>query len=69
MGATASAANFVHPASATPAPRTVDEVRNRKAHTSSAGMIASFVFEFMAYAVNGNASHANTRATASLVPP
>jgi len=32
-------------------------------------MIASFVFEFMAYAVNGNASHANTRATASLVPP
>ncbi len=36
---------------------------------SSAGAIASFVFELDAYCVNGHATHANARVAASRGPP
>ena len=52
-GASASAANFVQPASAVATPRAVGEEASQNPHTRSAGMIASFVFDISAYAVNG----------------
>ena len=45
-GASRSAANFVQPASATAAPRAHAELASQNPQIRSAGMIASFVFEF-----------------------
>ncbi len=47
-GASSSAANFVHPASATAAPRAQAEEASQKPQIRNAGMIVSFVFEFEA---------------------
>ena len=54
-----SAANFVHPASATNAPRAHGEVTNQNPQMRNAGSSASFVFELDAYCVNGYAAQAN----------
>ena len=45
-GASSSAANFVHPASATAAPRAQADDASQNPQIRNAGMIASFVFEF-----------------------
>ena len=68
-GARRSVANFVHPESATAAPRATGDVESQKPQTRIAGMIASFVFEFNAYAVNGNAIQPKTSPAASGGPP
>ena len=52
-GARSSAANFVQPASATADPRAQAEEASQKPQIRNAGMIASFVFEFDTYSVNG----------------
>ena len=52
-GAARSAPNFVQPESATAAPRAQSEVRSQNPARRKTGMIASFVFEFSVYAVNG----------------
>src|SRR5688572_28920330 len=67
-GATSSAPNFAHPASATDAPRAQSDVTSQNPKSRNAGMIASFVFAFSVYAVNGYAAHANPSSTASLRP-
>ena len=64
-----SAANFVQPASATAAPRAHGDDASQKPQTRSAGMIASFVFEFETYCVNGYAAQANASVAASRSPP
>ena len=66
-GATSSAPNFVQPASATDAPRAQSEVTSRNPSRRSAGMIASFVFAFSVYAVNGYAAQPN--ASSDREPP
>ena len=68
-GTSRSAANFVHPASATNAPRPKADVTSQKPKMSSTGMIASFVFELDTYCVNGYAAQANGSMTASRMPP
>ena len=52
-GASSSAANFVQPARAAKKPRASGIVTSQKPKIRSAGMIASFVFEFDEYCVNG----------------
>src|SRR5689334_23202835 len=52
-GTTMSDANFVQPESAANAPRHTGTVTSQKPQMRNAGMIASFVFEFEAYCVNG----------------
>jgi hypothetical protein len=52
-GATTSVANFVALASATAAPRATGDEASQNPQTSTAGMIASFVFESSVYVVNG----------------
>jgi len=47
-GATRSAANFVHPASATRPPRAHGDVTSQNPKTRNAGMTASFVSAFSA---------------------
>src|SRR5689334_3940393 len=68
-GATMSDANFVQPESAANAPRQNGTVTSQNPQIRNAGMIASFVFEFDAYCVNGYAAHANASVAASVVPP
>ena len=67
-GASSSAANFVQPASATAAPRAHGEEASQKPQIRNAGMIASFVFEFETYSVNGYAAQANASVAARRVP-
>ena len=45
------------------APRARSDVTSQKPKTRNAGMIASFVFAFSVYAVNGYAAHANASST------
>ena len=52
-GATTSDANFVHPDSATSAPRETGDETSQNPQMRNAGISASFVFEFDAYWVNG----------------
>src|SRR5215471_12822711 len=69
IGATISAANFVHPASAENAPRAQGDVSNQKPQIRNAGSNASFVFELDAYCVNGYAVHANASVPPRSGPP
>ena len=69
IGATMRAANFVHPASATNAPRAHGEVTNQNPQIRKAGSSASFVFELDAYCVNGYAAQANASVAPRLAPP
>src|SRR5579871_4855386 len=64
-----SDANFVQPETALSTPRAAGLDTSQKAHTRKHGMIASFVFEFEAYCVNGYAAHANASTAPSLCPP
>src|SRR5262245_47968055 len=64
-----SAPNFVQPATATEAPRAQSEVTSTNPARRKTGMIASFVFEFSVYAVNGYAAQPNASSTASRGPP
>src|SRR5437870_2199205 len=69
IGATTSDANFVHDESATKIPRAHGEVISQKPQMRNAAGIASFVFEFDTYCVNGYAAHANGSAEPSSAPP
>ena len=60
---------MVQPATATAAPRAHADVESQKPRTRNAGMIASFVFAFSVYAVNGNAAQPKARSAASRIPP
>src|ERR1041385_7509099 len=53
IGATTSAANFVHPENAARKPGAAGLETSQKPQTRKHGMIASFVFEFETYWVNG----------------
>ena len=64
-----SVANFVHPETAASTPRADGRATSQKAHTRKHGMIASFVFEFETYCVNGYATHANASTAPRRVPP
>src|SRR3954449_8075020 len=68
-GATISDANFVQPESAAKIPRAAGRETSQKPQMRKAGMIASFVFEFDAYCVNGYAAHANASVAPSGTPP
>ena len=68
-GATTREANFVRPESAAIAPRAAGAETSQKPQTRKHGMIASFVFEFETYCVNGYAAHAKPSTAASLGPP
>ena len=48
-----SVENFVQPESATAPPRAHGDVASQNPHTRNAAGIASFVFEFDVYCVNG----------------
>src|SRR5581483_6905404 len=64
-----SEANFVQPEAAASTPRPTGAEISQKAQTSRHGMIASFVFEFETYCVNGYAAHANASTAPSRRPP
>src|SRR3954462_1667783 len=64
-----SDANFVQPERALSTPRATGLDTSQKAQTRKHGMIASFVFEFETYCVNGYAAHANASTTPSRGPP
>src|SRR3954462_15465776 len=64
-----SDANFVQPERALSTPRATGLDTSQKAHTRKHGMIASFVFEFETYCVNGYATHANASTAPSRRPP
>src|SRR3954447_5599736 len=68
-GATISDANFVQPESAAKIPRAAGRETSQKPQMRNAGMIASFVFEFDAYCVNGYAAHANASVAPNGMPP
>ncbi len=68
-GATMSDANLLQPDSAPNTPRPAGDDASQKPKMRRHGMIASFVFEFDAYCVNGYAAHANASVAASRAPP
>src|SRR5438093_1406192 len=68
-GATISDANFVQPDTTARIPRPTGREISQKAQTRKHGMIASFVFEFETYCVNGYAAHANASTAPSRRPP
>src|SRR5690349_13578527 len=68
-GATMSVANFVQPETAASTPRAAGLDTTQKPQTRKHGMIASFVFEFETYCVNGYAAHANASTAPSRRPP
>src|SRR3954453_12420897 len=68
-GATIREANFVQPESAARTPRAAGRETSQKPQMRNAGMIASFVFEFDAYCVNGYATQANASVAPNGTPP
>ena len=68
-GTTSKDANFVQPESAASTPRAAGLETSQKPQTRKHGMIASFVFEFDTYWVNGYAAQANASTAPSRWPP